>query len=201
MSKSKKAKPKQLELFELKKYSRVFGGLLLQNRRRAMRPLSTHEALHVVLRSSWANGRYSMLRFGRTKNISKIIESTAKRYGVTIYALAVCGNHIHCLVRFSQRVLYKNFIRVSTGRIAELVMGTTYKEFRQIHPNPQTTEPQGIGQRFFQYRPFTRVVHWGRDYKFCKAYIGQNILEALGFVPFRPRKDRYRSWVESGYKT
>jgi hypothetical protein len=36
--------------------------------------------------------------------------------------------------------------------------------------------------------------YWGRDYRTCLAYVKQNELEALGFVEYTPRKDRYAKW-------
>ena len=41
-------------------------------------------------------------------------------------------------------------------------------------------------QGFWQFRPFSRVVSWGRDFKSCTEYLKQNVLEALGPVE-KPR--------------
>jgi REP element-mobilizing transposase RayT len=163
-------------------------------RRRSKRPLSTKEALHLVMRSSWAHGPYCLLR--RRKEIEHVIRLTAQTYGVRLYRFAIVSNHIHLLIKVSRRELYCRFIRVVTGRIAERVMRSlSFSNFRKTHPTPSQTEPQGIGQQFWQFRPFSRIVHWGRDYNGCAAYIEQNVLEALGFVRYKPRKDRYGPWA------
>jgi hypothetical protein len=52
-------------------------------------------------------------------------------------------------------------------------------------------EAQGKGQAFWQFRPWSRVLYWGRDYKNCCEYVKQNVLEALGFVVHKPKKHRY----------
>jgi hypothetical protein len=58
---------------------------------------------------------------------------------------------------------------------------------------PGQVETQGKGQAFWQFRPWSRVLYWGRDYKACCDYVKQNVLEALGFVQYKPRKHRYMS--------
>ncbi len=47
------------------------------------------------------------------------------------------------------------------------------------------------GQAFWEYRPFSRLLHWGKDYKTAISYLLQNTLEALGFTPYTPRKENY----------
>jgi REP element-mobilizing transposase RayT len=172
-------------------YERCFGGAMLQNRRRSMRPLSTREAIHLVMRSSYAHGPFCFLKSGRRKVVGFILLQVAKKYGARVYHFAIAGNHIHILLKIGHRSLYRAFVRVLSSKIAMFVMRGTFKAFRAAHPTGVGSEPQGIGQKFWQFRPFTRVVHGGRDFTTCVAYIEQNILEALGFVPYKPRRDRY----------
>ena len=51
-------------------------------------------------------------------------------------------------------------------------------------------------QGFWEFRPFSRIVNWGRDFKTCVQYLKKNVLEALGFVPYKPRKDYYSKWLK-----
>ena len=51
-------------------------------------------------------------------------------------------------------------------------------------------------QGFWEFRPFSRIVNWGRDFKNCVQYLTQNVLEATGFTPFRPRKNYYLKWIK-----
>ncbi|MBC7421426.1 MAG: hypothetical protein H7328_11930, partial [Bdellovibrio sp.] len=46
------------------------------------------------------------------------------------------------------------------------------------------------------FRPFSRVVNWGRDFKTCVSYLKQNFLEAFGFVKYKPRKNLYATWLK-----
>jgi hypothetical protein len=42
--------------------------------------------------------------------------------------------------------------------------------------------------QFWDKRPFTRILEWGKDFNVISSYLLQNILEALGFIPYKPRK-------------
>jgi REP element-mobilizing transposase RayT len=187
-------KPKQLEL--LKSDLRFFGGRLLHGRRRRQRPLSIKDAIHLVLRSSWAFGLNSFLKVHNKNAIEKIIAAAAEKYGVRIYRKAIASNHVHLIIRIHSRSLYRTFIRVLAGKIAAHVMkGQSFKVFRK-HLRGDPPEIQGNGQAFWQFRPFTRLLHWGRDYTKCCAYLKQNTLEALGFIGYKPRKNSYGRWIE-----
>jgi putative transposase len=190
-------KPKQLSMF--KSEPRFFGGQLLHGRRRGRRPLSSKEPIHLVLRSLWAVGKHSLLRRENKSEVEKIIRIFAHRFGVTVYRLAIQGNHIHLIIRPMARRPYAAFIRAISGKIASHVMrGQSFKEFKkQVGGDgcQALTEPCGKGQRFWQFRPFSRVIVWGRAFKEACAYVLKNNLEALGFIPYTPRgKSRYARW-------
>jgi len=193
-------KPIQLSLF--KKTPRYFGGLYLHGKRRSRRPLSSKDAIHLVMRSSWAKGPFSFLLLKHKKTISAIIHSQAKKYRVRIYELSIVGNHLHFVLKIPDRDSYKSFIRVVSGQIASQVMGS--RSFAEFHKrlrgdapsHPGFKEIQGLEQAFWQFRPFSRVLHWGRDFKTCCAYVKQNTAEAMGFVKYKPRqqKDPFAHW-------
>lgn len=243
--KKQNRKPKQLHL--IKPGLKFFGGQLLHGKRKAQRPLSTKDSIHLVMRSSWAMGRYSMLRKQNKDEIHKLITSISKKYGVRIYQRAVASNHIHLIVRITTRKLYYAFIRVLSSKIALHVMkAPSFEEFKvnynaqagdaltsaskrgrgdapirapgAARTNPgdastqapapshhhsastqtqNTKEPQGKGQKFWQFRPFSRVLSWGRDYKTCFQYLQQNTLEAFGFIIYRKRNHTYARWLSA----
>lgn len=194
--------PRQLHL--LKPEPRFFGGRLLYKRRKGRRPLSSKEAMHIVMRSLWAKGPFSFRAAANHSAIEQLIKSVSQRYGVRVYRKTIMSNHIHLVLLAGHRESYKAFIRLLTGQIAShVMMGLSFVEF--IHQfkdqytesttNGSITEPQGVGQKFFQFRPFTRVLHWGRDFKTCCDYVLKNTLEALGFIPYQPREDSYAKWI------
>jgi REP element-mobilizing transposase RayT len=195
-------KPKQLQLF--KADLRFFGGRLLHGRRRSARPLSSKEPIHLILRSSWAKGSHSFLQPRNKNEISRLIRVISAKYFVRIYKVAIVGNHLHLIMLSQRRQNYKTFIRVLSSQIASHVMRKqSFKVFRRFvlsqnwgDPHPGLSEQQGLGQQFWQFRPFTRVLRWGRDFKNSCSYVRQNTLEALGFVEYKPRQDRYAKWSQ-----
>lgn len=147
-------------------------------------------------------GATSFLNTRNKQAIHNMIQRTAKTYGVRIYQVALMSNHLHLVIKISHRKSYKTFVRVLAGRIASHVMrDQSFKVFKRRvlssvagdppKAHPGQVEVQGKGQAFWQFRPWTRVLHWGRDYKACCEYVKQNVLEALGFAEYKPRKHRY----------
>ena len=173
---------KQLDLVkELKNYrkqTRGFGGSLLKgNHPKGSRPLSSKHAMHIVLRSEIAKRELSM-RHPRHR-VDDIVHQQAEKWGVRIYRYANVGNHLHILVRVGSRKLYQGFIRSIAGLIARSVLNSQRGRSSQ--------------QKFWQARPFTRVVRWGRDYIRAKDYVVLNAREALGFLS--PRKAKALGFV------
>jgi hypothetical protein len=172
-----------------------FGGSLLKlSHAKVSRPLSSKQALHVVLRSDFAQGTHSLLRHERV--IRNMLLKQGRRHGVKLYRVANAGNHLHLLVRFTKRRGLQNFLRGSCGLIARKVLGaergrakkwdTYLAPGKSLESSPQKSQlnkpviPQG--QRFWSQRPFTRIVSWGKDFNSVLAYVKLNSLEALGFL-------------------
>src|SRR3989338_8692019 len=161
---------KQLEFFN-ERLRLDFGGSSLKGNAKKARPLDRKKPIHLVMRSSIAKGEKSFLRNG--KRVRGIVRRQAKRFGVRIYEFAVVGNHFHLLVRITTPQTFKGFLRAVSGLIARAILGA------------ERGAKKGI--KFWDARPFTRIVEWGRGYAHAKAYVIQNRLEALGFIPFQPR--------------
>jgi len=180
---------------------RFFGGAMLKGRRKGLRPLSRSEALHFVLRSQFGRGVHSFRNRRNYSEINRILSSSAQKYGVKIYHRAIQSNHIHLIFRITNRRLYRCFISVITGKIAQLVMqGLSFKEFLQTLSSSsgwgEGYQKPHQGQAFWDYRPFQRILNWGRDYQIACQYLLKNTLEALGFVAYqeRPKKNAYTKY-------
>jgi hypothetical protein len=177
---------KQLDL--LKKENSAYGGELMKTRagRSRPRPLSTRETLHLVLRSSKAKGGWSFATARNRKEIHSITARFSRKYGVRVLSYANVGNHLHFHVKLANRYLYAPFIRALTGAIAMAVTGCS--RWRPL---------RGIAKgKFWDYRPFTRVVRSFRAFLNLKDYIRINELEGYGvgrararFLVRRPRWD------------
>ena len=171
----KNRKNQQFFLAQSFKIRKDFGGSLLKkSNAKTARPISTKEAMHIVLRSSMAHGKYSMLNQNRAKKIRQCIDTQAKRFHVKIYEFANVGNHLHMLVRATQRGLFKGFLRAISGLIARITLNVQRGQAKKI--------------KFWDQRPFTRIVSWKRDFDSVKKYVIQNFNEAMGFVSYKPRK-------------
>lgn len=152
----------------LKKHKKAYGGELQKTRkgRAHPRPISTKYSMHLVLRSSQAKGAWSFRRFDNEYKIHEIVERFSAKYGVKIISLANVGNHLHFQIKLTSRYMYKAFIRALTSAIAMAITGTS--RFKPLQ------------QKFWDYRPFTRIIEAFKDYLRLKDYIAVNQLEGLG---------------------
>jgi REP element-mobilizing transposase RayT len=151
------------------KLAKPFGGTLLRKaKNRTARPLSTKKSMHLVLRSSQATGEWSFKRNGTL--VEATIEMAAKKFGVKVYSFANGGNHLHLLVKLGNRFTYNGFIRSLTGTLALKI--TKANKFKKLK------------QKFWDARPFSRVIEWGRAYGIAKDYLTLNQLESLGIFDY-----------------
>lgn len=208
---------KQLTLFKKTPHKNFFGGKLLYKKRKSKRPLAYKKAIHLVLRSSFAKGSFSFLKSKNKNFIEKLLIETAHRFNVKLYRRAIAGNHLHLIILCPDQDAYHGFVSVVSGRCASHVMNyQSFKNFLRINSTvsggapdssqrqraggaPSNEELFGVGQRFFNFRPFSRILHWGLDFKRCCNYVTRNTLEALGFTPYTPRKDFYHRWIVTLY--
>jgi REP element-mobilizing transposase RayT len=109
---------KQLNL--IKPSKKEHGGIHSLGRRRSRRPITTKEPLHITLHSDFAKGSRSLLR--HRPLINHVIQKASKRFGIRVYQRAICGNHIHLLIRGRCRTDIQNFFRVVAGHIAQGIL-------------------------------------------------------------------------------
>jgi REP element-mobilizing transposase RayT len=139
----------------------AFGASLLKGSHpKKKRPFRPNLAIHVVVRASNARGGQSF--FAHNKAIGRVVEAQAAKQFVKLYAVANAGNHLHLLIQAPSQDHLSYFLRAITGRIAQLVK-------RQAH------------EAFWDARPFSRLVSWGRDFNAVARYLGVNALESVGF--------------------
>lgn len=166
-----------------------FGGKFLKNSNpKIARPISTKKAMHVVLRSSIAKNELSFLSYKRRAKIEKTILKQAKLFNIKVYKLAINGNHIHLLIKLYFRDSYSKFIRAVTGLIARITLGIERGKAKLQRGCTRL-------RKFWDYRPFTRIVEWARDFNIAKEYVIQNLLEAAGIVPYKTRKSRVGTYL------
>ncbi len=157
----------------LKKQNSSYGGVLLNTRkgRSTPRPLDTRHTMHLVLRSSKATGVWSFKRQQHTLEIRRIIKTFSTKYRIKVLSLANVGNHLHLQIKLSNRFTYRPFIRAITSAIAMAVTGAS-------RWNPLKKEAK---DRFWDYRPYTRVVTSFKGFLNLRDYIEINKYEGFGY--------------------
>lgn len=146
----------------------AYGGTLLKTRkgRARARPISTGQTMHLVLRSTRATGPWSFRQPKNYSGVEKILEKFSTKHGVRLHSYAINLNHLHLHVKVASRQGYKRFIRAISAAIAMLVMRKS--RWRQV------------ALKFWDYRPFSRVVVGERGRQTMRDYIRLNQLESIG---------------------
>ncbi len=123
-----------------------FGGSLTTKRaHRTARPLSTKYPIHVILRSSQAQGVKSFWHKGNKEFIKQALKKYSKRWSIEVLSCANVGNHIHLLIKLSHRYSYEKFIKSLTGAIS----------LRLTKWNKNRGER---GEKFWDFKPYTRLI-------------------------------------------
>ncbi len=181
------------------------GGALSVNKRRSKRALSIKDPIHLTLRSEFAYGSRSLMKHQNL--INHVIRKFSRRFKVKVYRHAICGNHIHLLLKGDNRVGLQNFFRVLAGHIAQNILKQfpvtlserKYSGFALIKKrggtpkNMQNNDKKHTGCRknqrqFWALLVYTRIVTWGREFKTVSRYILRNTLEVLNLIAYKPRK-------------
>ncbi|MGZ3695136.1 MAG: hypothetical protein ACXWQO_13400, partial [Bdellovibrionota bacterium] len=113
-----------------------------------------------------AQGALSFKRPANAHKIRLIVKKFSEKYGIKILSLANVGNHLHFQIKLGNRYTYRPFIRAITAAIAMAVSGVSRWK-------------KSAG-KFWDYRPFTRVVKGLRGYLQLRDYVEINRLEGEG---------------------
>lgn len=157
------------------KLAHQHGGDLRRGKRKTARPFDRKQALHVVLRSSKAHGRWSMLSPCHSRPIHDLTHELARKRGVRLFRFANVGNHIHLLIQAPSRAVFQAFLRELAGTLAIVVTGA--KKGNSLNSNES-------GRGFWDHLAFTRIVSFGRDFENVMRYLVKNLFEAMG-VPMK----------------
>ena len=153
----------QLYLFK-DKTDLTHGGSKAKGKRKILRPLSTKHPIHLVLK---AIDPFQLLR--NTRVIEQTIRKYAKKFGITIYEIAVHADHIHLSFKNPSRDLYRRWIRAITA-----VLALQITKLKWALP------------------PFTRIGTWGQDFKRMTMYIRRNKIEGSFLIKAHERVDRFQ---------
>lgn len=171
--------PKQALLSNTFKSVKEFGGAhLKKSHAKKARPIAIKKTMHLTLRSSKARGEYSLrLNKDRIRRIEKVVRTQAQRFDVDIYRYANVGNHLHLLIKANYRQGFISFLRTISGIISRIALSA--ERGRAI---------LDASTQFWDQRPWTKILLTWTDFKNVKKYVEQNFNEALGFIPYKPRR-------------
>lgn len=186
----------------LKQRRSEHGGSFANRKRRARRPLNTNNPVHLVLKSDNAIGRRSLK--SNRGIVLRALGRYSKHFGIKIYEKAVCGNHIHCVVRSRSRTSMQNFCRVFAGQIAQEILRQhpySAEELRLHHYRRKKKQepPRHPKNRrtFWTSLVYTRIVRWGFDFRNVLNYVVRNFLETERIIPYKPRLRMVKSSTDS----
>ncbi len=161
---------------------------------------------HIILKSSGARGAFSLLRFN--KEISRLLQTHAQTHGIEVMSVANAGNHLHILVKAPSREHQSNFLRAVSGHIARMVKlraGALILLCKVPHKNSASTpalnrSSSTLNQKFWDARPFSRVVSLGRDLKNVLRYLTVNSTEMTGLnrVSVKFMFEKIQSAIKAG---
>jgi putative transposase len=156
----------------------AYGGILRKLKLgRGQRPLSTKDPLHLVFKAHRSVLRENTFRGYRSFPIlNRTIKKYAAKFYVKIEQVGIEADHIHLLVRCSQRSQYHAFFRVCAGQIAQVF---------QKDGLLKVTDTPTKKQKLWKFRPFTRVVKSARGFFTAKNYVRLNEKEGSGQIPYR----------------
>ncbi len=144
--------------------------------------------MHLVLRSSKAKGQWSFLKLENGKKIRAVVEKFANKHGVKIISLANVGNHLHFHIKLSKRHSYRPFIRAITSAIAMAVTGRNRWTTGVANRSSSATNgSSNSAEKFWDRRPFTRIVQSYLGYLKLSDYIKLNRLEGFGYTKNQAR--------------
>jgi REP element-mobilizing transposase RayT len=179
--------------------------------RRHGRPLSTRQTMHLVLRSTKARGEWSFRKSRNEAHVNRIVDKFAVTYGVRVISMANVGNHLHLQIKLTNRFTYKPFIRAITAAIAMAVTGRSrwtrpkaqvlpaskglegskgskgskdLEDLEERKVSEQQCVPGEISvhrEKFWDYRPYTRVVESFKEWLTLNDYIRINQFEGAGY--------------------
>ncbi len=161
----------QQNLPQIKKSMKAYGGDLRKKaKNRGARPLVFRSgSMHITLRSTKAKGQTSFQNSAKRSKVKNFVYNFSFKKGVKILSFANVGNHLHLHVKLHNAHLYKAWIRGLSSGLAMISMGL--EGLRQLKDKKQ---------KFWDQRPFSRVIQSFRHFLKTKSYLEVNILEGMG---------------------
>ena len=150
--------------------------------------ISDWQSMNVTLRSSQARGDWSFRTPKNFQAVNSLTRKFAERFKVQVLRLSNNHNHLHYHLRFPSKKAYVKFIRALTAALAIAITGVT-------------RWTKALAKKFWDRRPYTRVIETLHQYATYENYLDLNDLEAEGFPrPVARWMLKMRDWAKWGGK-
>lgn len=171
------------------------GGDLRKTRQgRKHRFTSRKHPLHVVFKANRFSPAFVGLRNPRHyREICLVMRRYSKKFKVRVAQFSIQADHIHCLIRAKNRKNFLHFLRVFAGQVAQ-------KNWNRWDPSTSRRRAKTkaarryhqaqLRERFWQDRPYTRIVFGEKAIRIVRNYIQLNEKEATGEIPYRKMRLR-----------
>ena len=155
----------------------AYGGALQKSRqgRFCARPIWPGYLMHLIFKSTHAEGAWSFRKPRNYQKIGQLIERFGEKHGVEIHDYAIHFNHVHMSVTPKSRTGYVRFIRALTSAVAMFVMKASRWASKTV-------------KRFFDRRPYSRIAFTPPEEGVIDEYIQLNKLTAGGFTRAEARR-------------
>jgi REP element-mobilizing transposase RayT len=183
-------KSRQESFFFRTSLKNSFGGSSLKSNPKKPRPISTKQAMHVVIKSDTISRQRGFLLFER--RVQKKILALGKKWGIKIYRGVVMTNHIHLILKLERRDSLKHFLREIGGHL-----GILFKTGDSLAPKCDSLAPKRdslaskrdtpLTSHLFTGRPFSRILAWGKDFLGTHRYLKLNEFEKSGIAKDKGR--------------
>ena len=134
-------------------------------------------------------------------HIDRVIKKAAKKFDIKVYSKAICTNHVHLLIRGKYRTNIQNFFRVVAGHIAQEILRLNplkpHEKPSRGNASSGEKRPSRYQRKFWAQLIYSKILSWGRQFHAANAYLAQNILEALGLIPYKTRLNIKRKFNTS----
>jgi hypothetical protein len=144
--------------------------------------------MHLIFKSSLAKGSWSFRYRSNAARIEALIVREAARFGVQLIRYSNNFNHLHLHVKFGSRELYKKFVKSVSGQVAMLITGACKSRSLRALLVAKSGASKSI--KFWDARPFTRIIRGWRGFKIADDYVRLNQLEAEQVIPKRDTRLR-----------
>lgn len=133
--------------------------------------------MHIVLRSSVAKGKYSLLLY--SKIIASEFKKQTRKHSIEVVRLANAGNHLHMILKSPSREQLKAFLRGFASTVARLILGVNRNTAKLSDVLKSADFESGTRRpnRFWDFIPWSTILSCYKAIRSGVNYLRLNSIE------------------------